>query len=304
MLANAREVVTLNVVGAYLEALSAKANRDTLNEQTRLATELYQMTSERTRQGASSELDANRAQQQVNSLEQQRQEAEQSYVAAKLNLASILQATITDKFEVADEAAYGSGGTMDRDATLQAALAARPDYQAAEANVKAAELEVGSVKSTRLPTLKMTVDDGQSGSTPANNVNTYRVQGRVDVPVFTSGRIRGEIHEAESSLHQATADLDKSRAQIEADVLTAISGVEWASKELEISTQNVGLSRQEVELTRARFSQGVADNLEVVNAQDRLTRAEDARIRAQYTLGLARANLARASGGAERAYHK
>ena len=37
---NAREVVTLNVVGAYLQALNAKASRDTLAEQTKLATDL------------------------------------------------------------------------------------------------------------------------------------------------------------------------------------------------------------------------------------------------------------------------
>jgi outer membrane protein TolC len=87
-------------------------------------------------------------------------------------------------------------------------------------------------------------------------------------------------------------------------VLTAISGVDWALKEVETSKQNVGLSRQEVELTRARFTQGIADNSEVVDAQDRLTRADDASIRAQYTLGLARANLARAIGGAEQAYRR
>src|SRR5262249_4928419 len=100
LLGNAREVVTLNVVGAYLEALRAKASRDTLTEQTRLANELYQLTTDRLRQGVSSDLDANRAKQTVNSLEQQRLEAEQDYSASKLNLANILEANITDKFEV------------------------------------------------------------------------------------------------------------------------------------------------------------------------------------------------------------
>jgi outer membrane protein TolC len=111
---NAREVVTLNVVAAYLQALSAKSNRDALNEQTRLATDLYQITASRTSQGVASELDANRSKQQVNTRTQELQEAEQGYVAAKLNLANLLQANITSEFEVADETAYGSGGTMDR----------------------------------------------------------------------------------------------------------------------------------------------------------------------------------------------
>jgi outer membrane protein TolC len=301
---NSREVVALNVVGAYLQALRAKASRDTLNEQTRLATELYDLTASRFRQGVSSELDANRAKQQVNSLEQQRQEAEQSYVEAKLNLAELLQATITADFEVTDEAAYGSGQAMDRQATIQSALSMRADYRAAESEVRAAELRIKAIKATRLPTVHLLASDGQSGDSPVHNVNTYTVGGSVDIPIFTGGRTGGEVHEAEGSLINATALLDKSRSQIESDVLTAISGVEWALKEFQTSAENVVLSRQELDLTRARFLQGVADNTEVVNAQDRLTRANDARIRAQFTLGLSRANLARSVGSAEKAYRK
>jgi outer membrane protein TolC len=304
LVGDAREVVTLNVVGAYLQALRAKAYRDTLTDQTRLANELYQLTADRLKQGVSSDLDANRAMQQVNSLEQQRLEGEQGYVAAKLELANLLQANITDNFEVSDTSAYGSGQTMDREATVQAALATRPDYRAAAAAVKAAELQVKAVEATRLPTLRVTVGDGQSGTTPAHNVNVYDVRGVITVPIFTGGRIRGEITEAEGAMREASAALEKTRAQVETDVRTAMSGVEWALKQLDTSAQNVGLSRQEVDLTRVRFVQGIADNSEVVNAQDRLSRADDAHIRAQYTLGLARANLARAIGGAERAYRK
>ena len=301
---NAREIVALNVIATYLEALKTKAARDTLAEQTKLADELYRLTRDRVSHGVSAELDANRAMQKVNALEQQWQHAAQSYIAAKLSLANILQAKISADFEVADDAAYGDGTPADRDAALKIALATRADYRAAEANVRAAELQVRSVKASRLPTLAMTFGDGQSGSTPVHNVNTYKVQGSIDFPLYTGGRIRGEIVEAEGALREARALLDQNRSQIETDVLTAISGVEWALKEVETSARNMELSRHEVKFTRARFGQGIADNTEVVNAQDRLTQADDAHIQAQYLLGLARANLARATGAAEKTYRK
>jgi outer membrane protein TolC len=249
-------------------------------------------------------LEANRAKQQVNSLEQQRLEAEQNYVAAKLYLANLLNSNITDNFDVSDEAAYGSGETTDRAEAVRRALTSRSDYRAAEAAVTAAELEIRSIKATRLPTLQLLVDDGQSGNSPVHNNNTYRVQGTLNVPIFTGGRIRGQVLEAEGEFIEATTVRDRTRSQIETDVLTAVSGVEWALKQLAASVENLGLSRQELQLTRERFVQGVADNTEVVDSQDRLSRADDANIRAQYTLGLARANLARASGDAERTYHK
>jgi outer membrane protein TolC len=306
MVFDARELVTLTVVSAYLDALRAKESRDSLVEQTVLARELYQITRDRVTQGVSAELDANRAMQQVNTLEQQRQHFEQSYIAAKLNLAAILQARVSSDFEVSDPTAYGDMVTSpaDRNAAVQAALAGRPDYRSAEADVQAAELRVRSVKSTRLPTLRVTFDDGQSGATPVKNINTYRLQGALEVPLFTSGRIQGETDEAEASLRQAQAAFDEIRSQVERDVLTAISGVEWALREVETSMGNTTLSRQEVELTRARFTQGISDNTELVNAQTRLSQAEDAYIRARYTLGVARANLTRSTGAAERSYPK
>jgi outer membrane protein TolC len=301
---NARELVTLSVLTGFLEALRAKSNRDSFTEQVKLAEELYKLTRDRVSQGVAAELDANRALQQVNSLEQQRQQSEQDYTAAKLTLANILQARVTSDFEVVGESAYGAGDVPDKDAAITAALASRADYRSAEAGVRAAELQVQSFRASRLPVLRMSFDNSQSGNTPVHNRNTYRVQGAIEFPVFTGGRIRGEIEEAEGALREAQTARDENRSVIATEVLTAVSGVEWALKQVDTSTGNVKLSRQEVELSRSRFAQGIADNTEVVNAQDRLTRADEARIRALYTLGLARANLARATGVAEKTYRK
>ncbi len=304
LLGNAREIVVLNVVGAYLQALRAKALKDSLAEQTNLAADLYKLTQDRVKQGISARLESIRAQEQVNSLEQQRQEAEQSYVTAKLNLANLLQTAVTADYEVDDSAAYGAGSELDRTSAVNAALASRPDYLAAKSSVRAAELQVQSAKAVRYPTLNTSFSDGQSGETPVHNQNTFRLQGTLNIPIYTGGRIRGQIDEAEGALHETQAGADQLRSQIETDVLTAIAGVEWALKQVETSAANVKLSREEVELSRQRFAQGVTDNTEVVNAQDRVSKADDARVRAMYTLGLARANLARAMGAAEKTYRK
>jgi outer membrane protein TolC len=301
---NAREIVVLNVVGAYLQALRAKAYRTALTDQAKLATDLYQITQDRVKQGVSAPLDANRAQQQVNALEQQRQEAEGAYISAKLQLANTLQAQVTSDFEVEDASAYGAETAVDKDTAISSALAGRPDYRAAAANVRAAELRVQAAKAERYPIIGTTFADGQSGDSITKNQNVYRLAANLYVPIFTSGRIRGEIAEAQGYLREAQASADQIRSQVETDVLTAIAGVEWASKEVETSAANVKLSREEVQLSRQRFTQGVTDNTEIVNAQDRVSRADDARVRALYTLGLARANLARAIGAAEKTYRK
>jgi outer membrane protein TolC len=208
------------------------------------------------------------------------------------------------RYDVYDEAAYGIQQLPDRDTAMRVALASRFDYRSEEEDVGAAELQVRSVKASRIPTFGLTFSDGQSGTTPEHNVNTYRVQGWLNIPIFTGGRTHGEIEEAEGALREAQASLDQNRSQIETDVLDAISGIEWALQEVDTSFGNLKLARQEVELTRSRFAQGIADNSEVVNAQDRLARAENANIQARFNLGLARANLAWATGVAEKTYRR
>jgi outer membrane protein TolC len=304
LMGNAREIVVLNVVGAYLQALRVKASRDALAEQTRLAEDLYKLTQDRVKQGVSARLESIRAQEQVNSLEQQRQEAEQGYIAAKLSLANLLQTSVTSDYDVDDSAAYGADTAVDRTTAISAALASRPDYLAAKSSVRAAELQVHSAKADRYPTLSTSFSDAQSGDSPVHNQNTYRLQGTLNIPIYTGGRIRGQIDEAVGALHESQASAEQLRSQIETDVLTAVAGLEWALKEVETSAANVKLSREEVELSRQRFAQGVTDNTEVVNAQDRVSKADDGRVRAMYTLGLARANLARAMGAAEKTYRR
>ena len=304
MIEDAREIVVLDVVATYLQALSTKSLRDSLAEQTKLATDLYNLTEDRVKHGISSKLEANRALQQVNSLQQQQQEAEQNYVAAKLNLANTLQTSITADFDVEDASAYGTEAPVDRTTAVGSALDSRPDFRASKSTVHAAELQIKSAKAYRYPTLSVGGADAQSGESPVHNQNTYAVYGTLNFPIFTGGRIRGQVQEAQGVLREAQANQDKLRTQIETDVLKAISGVEWARKEVETSAANVKLSREEVELSRQRFAQGIVDNTEVVNAQDRVSKADDARVRAMYTLGLARANLARAMGQAEKTYRK
>jgi outer membrane protein TolC len=187
---NAREIVVLDVVATYLQALKAKASLATLEEQGKLATDLYNLTGDRVKQGVAAPLEANREQQQVNSLKQQ-QEAEESYIAAKLSLANALQKRITSDFDVDDTTAYGTDTNVDRDSAFQSALASRPDYLSLQANVKAAELRLKSVKAYRLPIATASFSDRQSGATPASNVNTYRLTGLVCV----SGCSRSRDHD-------------------------------------------------------------------------------------------------------------
>ena len=96
----------------------------------------------------------------------------------------------------------------------------------------------------------------------------------------------------------------EQRNQIALQVRTAIAQMAAARNEVDVANQAVGLANEEVTQARDRFQAGVANNIEVITAQDALARANDNQIVALYRYNQARADLARATGQMEAVYAK
>jgi outer membrane protein len=80
--------------------------------------------------------------------------------------------------------------------------------------------------------------------------------------------------------------------------------LESAKTEVDVANLSVQLAQEEVTQARDRFQAGVANNIEVITAQDELSRANDNQIAALYRYNQARADLAHATGQIETLYAK
>jgi outer membrane protein TolC len=299
---NTRELLALTVVVDYVTAQRNQASAATLRKQLALSRQLLTITADRASHGIASALDTKRAEQQTNNLQQALIESENALTIAKLELAKAMHAEIGADYELADIASFYDTTAPSQQEALATALESRPDYRAAQAQLRAAQLDLRSSRAERYPSVAFAADYGQSGRKPLQNLNTFRVQGSLNVPVFLGGRLSADVKQAQSRVDQAEAYLDEARAAIETDVLSAIANVSSARRQVEIAQSTIDLAQQEVDLSTARFTSGVTDNTEVVNAQDRLARAEDNRIRALFQLQMSQAGLQRAIGAAEKAY--
>jgi len=85
---------------------------------------------------------------------------------------------------------------------------------------------------------------------------------------------------------------------------TSLINLGSARNEVQVANLGVQLSKEEVDQARDRFQAGVANNIEVIQAQDSLARANDNQIAALYRFNQARADLARAIGQMEKIYSK
>jgi outer membrane protein TolC len=124
------------------------------------------------------------------------------------------------------------------------------------------------------------------------------------MPLFTGGRIRAETVKADLEIKRLLQQQDDLRNQIGLDVKTALINLRSAKNEVQVANLGVQLSKEEVDQARDRFRAGVANNIEVIQAQDSLARANDNQIAALYRFNQARADLARSVGQMERVYAK
>jgi outer membrane protein TolC len=150
------------------------------------------------------------------------------------------------------------------------------------------------------PSLDINANYGTIGTTPTNQDHpTYMVSGGVQIPIFRSGRIRADIESADAALSQRKAEEADAKARAEQDVRTAILDLTTASQQVKVAASNRELAAETLQQAQDRFRSGVADTVEVVQAQESVATSEQDYISALFSLNLAQVSLARAIGQAE-----
>ena len=176
----------------------------------------------------------------------------------------------------------------------------RSDLKAAEAQVHAAEFSRKAAVAEHFPTLDISGDYGVIGVNPANSHGTFSVEGQLRFPIWAGGHARGDIEEADARLQQRRAEYQDLRARVEADVRTAFLDLTAAAEQVRVAQSRRELAEDELQQARDRFASGVADTIEVVQAQEVVSSAEQDYIASLNAHNLAKASVARASGQAEK----
>ena len=182
---------------------------------------------------------------------------------------------------------------------IERAYANRSDAKALDVQVHAAEEAVKAVKARNLPTLNALGDYGVIGRSPGNSHGTYSLSLEVRFPIFDKS-IDSDALEKEANLRQRRAERDSLHGRIEFDVRSSLLDLRSAAEQLQVARQSLTLAQQQLDQAQDRFVAGVADNLEVVQAQEAVALANESVIQGLYGFNISRALLARATGAVER----
>ncbi len=295
----AKETVTLAVAASYLLVIAAESQVEAATAELNTAEALQQLAKDREDAGLNPEIDTLRAQVELQVRRQNLIEANNNLAKQRIALVRVLGLPSHQRVNLVSRVPYRPLPQVSEEQALRRALAERPDYLAADQQVRVAELQKKAAEAERLPTLGVSGDYGVLGTRPDNAFPTWTVNAGLKVPIFQGGKIEADIHQADAVLRQRKAQRDDLKGRIEQDVADAMLDVAAAAEQVEVATVTLDYAQQTLSQSQDRFSAGVTNNIEVIQAQEALATANQQYIVSLYSHNIAKVLLARAIGAAE-----
>ena len=295
-----RNLVVFTVGSAYLLVISDMATVESVRAQVKTAQTLVENDTDLNKHGLIASIDLLRARVEFQT-QQQRLIAAQNQVAIdKLTLGRVIGLPNGQEFRLTDSVPYASLDGITQEQALQQAFSARPDYLSAKAQVQSAELARQAVAAENYPSLSTDTNYGDIGSPNfGTSHGTLGFAVTLNVPIFQGSRVRADKLQADSVLQQRKAELADLEGQIDDQVRTAFFNLKSSSELVNVAESNIDLANQTQSQAQDRFRAGVADNLEVVQAQESVAAANQSYINSLYAFNLAKISLAQAIGVAE-----
>jgi outer membrane protein TolC len=299
---NARELIVLVVVSNYLLVIADKAQVESALAQRNTAKVLFDQTTDQKKAGLAAAVDVLRSDVELQAREQKLIVAQNNLAKQKLVLARAIGLPEGQAFDIATEVAYQPLTTSTLDEALQRAYASRADYKSLAEQLRSAELQKKAASAERYPMLSAVADYGSIGTNFASNHGTVDATAVLQIPIFQGGKIHGDNVVADSLLARTRQRLEDLHASIDQQVRDSYLDLQATDQEVSVEKNAIRLATETLQQSRDRFSSGVTDNIEVVQAQESLADANDAYIASLYSYNIAKISMARAIGVAESNY--
>ena len=180
-------------------------------------------------------------------------------------------------------------------------LLRRPDLVQAEQQLIAANARIGVARADMFPSISLTGFYGRASSqlstlfTPT--AAAWQLAGGLTQPIFAGGRLAARTDQAEARQRALVASYQKTIQTAFSEVRTALAAQSRALESFEAESARAAALTETLRLARLRYQNGVASQLDVIDAERGLLAARIARIEALRAQRAAVADLFRALGG-------
>ncbi|MEW6687020.1 MAG: TolC family protein [Candidatus Edwardsbacteria bacterium] len=250
--------------------------------------------------GMVSKFDLLRAEVQLTNMQPQLIRAKNGLELAKTGLNTILNIDLSTEIEVKGEMIY-QPQKIDLEQLTGEALANRPELKEIVLRKEMGKRAVRIARAGYLPTVALFSDyqwkKGQD-MPPKNRewLGGWDAGLAVNVPIFDGFINYGKVKEAKSNLRQIELGEEQLTAGIKMEVKSVVLNLVSAEQTISSQEKNVEQAKEALRIAQARYENGQATNLDVLDAQVALTQAETNYVQALHDYLIAQAKLEKAIG--------
>ena len=299
---NVQGGVTLAVGTQYLLALADAAQIENARALEKADKVAFDQAKAQHDAGVGTNLDMLRAQVQLQTQQQAVISDENAFAKDKIQLNRLIGLPADQEITLTDTAPYAEFAELSLDDAKHLAFQRRKDLLSLEAQLQVANQAYKGVRTERLPTLSFNGYYGVIGVIDGLYHGVFSATGKVSVPVFEEGQLRGENQVAAAQVTALHQQIESLKVSIEWQIRSAMLDVESSKELVEVARSNVNLASEEVQDASDRFKAGVDDNLPLVQAQAVLAQAQSQLVNTLYQYNQSKLTLARNTGVVETQY--
>jgi len=294
------QTIAFSAEKAYYDVLLKREFHVVSEDALRLAESHLRDVEKRHAQGVVSDYDLLRAKIEVSNIRAQMIQARNALRLAQTALLKTLALPLTTEFELTDSLRYGPlEAGMEQSQAV--AFVQRPEIKQAELKIAMQKESITATAADLYPTAALV------GTWEGGNASRFSFGGTgwqegwyagvmVSVPIFEGLETRGRLAQERAKLRQYELEKQDLLQTVELEVKQAILSLEDATEFVESQKENVGQAEEGLRLATVRYENGVATELDVLDARLALTQARNNYAQAVYSHMAAKLSLKKAMG--------
>jgi outer membrane protein len=293
-----------NVKQAFYGVILAREMAEVMDQSMATMEAHYDQVKAYYSEGMVSNLDVLQVEAKLASIRPQQIEAHNGLKLARLGLANVLNLDLDEDIQVVGELEYEPLKIEDFDTYYTMSIQKRPEMQSMELSEKWVNKIRKLTWTGYCPSMAFFANYqwNQGQLMPPNEdewVEGYQAGVSINIPIFDGFGTKGAIDSAKSQLRQVETGMRALELGIQTELRAAIFNLHAAEEKVGAGKISVQSAEKSLQAAEDRYAVGMANNLDVMDADVSLTQARAQYLKAVYDYKMAKANLDKAIGRME-----
>lgn len=295
-----KQGIKLATTSAYFKALQSRNQIKVYQETVSTSEEHLKNVNAQFSVGTVAKSDVLASQVQLASAQQALTSAENNYDIAIATLNNLIGTPIDTELKLMDDLDYRHYDLSLQECT-EVALNNRPDVLAKDYAVEAKKAQIQISKAGNMPTVAASIGRTWAGDKPfrheaGNSQNQWNAGIALSWNFWDNNQTKANVNIAKADVRAAEEEAEAARDTARLEVQTALLNIKAAEKNINTTKTNVERAEEDYKIAQVRYAAGVGTNLEVMDAQEKLTEAKTQYYTSLYNYNVSKADLDKAMG--------